>query len=238
MKFRRMTKRKLVAGLIALAVLGGAGAAVAATQSSSPNRRQAYLNDVAKHLGVSSSALTSALQAAAIDRIEAALTAGRLTQSQANELKKRVREGRAPLFGRGGLGRGRLHAGVGVGRDGLATAASRYLGISPEALERERQSGKSLAQIAQAMPGKSTAGLKSAILAQAKERLDTIVTRGRIGSKQEGEMLARISTRLQALLQHSGPGWNRTRLGPLAPRANGQRGPAPLARGKAPLYYW
>ncbi|HEV2980196.1 MAG TPA: hypothetical protein VGX51_02085 [Solirubrobacteraceae bacterium] len=234
MNFRRLTKHKLVAGLIAVAVLGGAGAAVAATQSSSSNRRQAYLNDAAKHLGVSPRALSSALQAAAIDHIEAALADGRLTQSQANELKKRVHEGRAPLFGHGGLGRGRLH--VGVGRAGVTGVAARYLGISPEALLRERQSHKSLAQIAEATPGKSAAGLKAAILAQAKERLDAAVGHGRISSKQESELLPRISSRVQALLQRTGPRSDGPRSGSASPPANGQRGEPPLARGGASLY--
>jgi hypothetical protein len=217
MKFPWLAKHKLVTALIAVVVLGGAGAAVAATQSSS-DRRQGYLNDVAKHLGVSPTALTSALAAAAIDRIEAARAAGRLTQSQANELKQRVREGRAPLFARG-FGRGRLHAGV--GRAGVAGVVSRYLGLSPEALMRERQSGKSLAQIAESTPGKSVAGLKAAILAQAKKRLDAGVSRRRISSKQESELLARLSSRVDALVQRSGPGPHGLRLG--GPAANGQR---------------
>jgi uncharacterized protein YfiM (DUF2279 family) len=221
MKFTWLVKHKLVAGLIAVAVLGGAGAAVAATQSSSSNR-QAYLNDVAKHLGVSPGALNSALQAAAIERIEAARQAGRLTTARADELKQRVREGRGPLFRGEGFGRGRPH--VGVGRAGILGVASSYLGISTDKLLRERQSGKSLAQIAEATPGKSLAGLKAAFLAQAKKRLDAGVSRGRISSKQESELLSRVSGRIGTLLQHSGPGPNGPRPWPGAggPPGSGQ----------------
>jgi len=228
MKFTWLAKHKLVAGLIAVAVLGGAGGAVAATQSSSSNH-QAYLNDVAKHLGVSPSALAGALQAAAIDRIEAARAAGRLTQSQANELKQRVREGRAPLYRSGGFGRGRLH--VGGGRAALAGVASRYLGISPETLSHERQSGKSLAQIAESTPGKSVAGLKAAIVEQAKKRLDAASRRGRITAKQESQLLAAVSTRTQALLERSGPGLG---LGPRVPPPG--RGEGPPTPGGRSLY--
>jgi hypothetical protein len=231
MKFTWLAKHKLVAGLIAIGVLGGAGGAVAATQSSSSNRH-AYLNDVAKRLGVSPSALTGALQGAAIDRIEAARAAGRLTQSQADALKQRVREGRPPLFRSAGFGRARLHAGV--GRPGVAGAASRYLGISPEALLHERQSGKSLAKIAESTPGKSVAGLKAAILRQAKKRLDAGVSRGRITSKQESQLLASLPTRIQALLERSGPGLGlgpnalpRRPGGPPARDQNGAGAPAP-----------
>jgi hypothetical protein len=237
MKFKWLAKHKLLAGLIAIAVLGGAGAAVAATQSSSSNR-QAYLNDVAKRLGVSPGALTGALRAATIDRIEAARAAGRLTQSQANQLKQRVVEGRAPLYRSGGFGRGRLR--LGVGRGGVAGTASRYLGISPEALARERQSGKSLAQIAESTPGKSVAGLKAAILEQAKKRLDAGVSRGRITSKEESQLLARLSARMQSLLERSGPrlgvGPKGSPPGPPGPPANGPKGEGPPRPPGPPLY--
>jgi hypothetical protein len=231
MKFTWVAKHKLLAGLIAAAVLGGSGAAIAATQSSSSNRR-AYLNDVAKRLGVSPSALTGALQAAAIDRIQADLAAGRLTQAQANALKQRVREGRAPLFGRGlarGFGHGRLH--IGAGRAGILGAASRYLGISPETLVRERQSGKSLAQIAESTPGKSVQGLKAAILAQAKKRLGAGVSAGHVSSKQESELLARLASRIDTLLQRSGHASNGSRpgSGPNGSPHNGDKAGPPSA---------
>jgi hypothetical protein len=236
MRLGWLTKHKLVAGLIAGAVLGGAGAAVAATQSSSPNRRQAYLNDVAKHLGVSPKSLESALQAAAIDRIEEAVASGRLTQSQANELKKRVHEGHLRPFGRERFGHGRLH--LGVGQTGILEVAARYLGISPEALLRERQSGKSLAQIAESTPGKSVAGLKAAIVSEAKKHLDSVVGRGRLSAKKESELLTRISTRIQAILQRTAPPPNGVRPGPGpgGPQANGPHGERSLPPGGPPLY--
>jgi hypothetical protein len=52
----------------------------------------------------------------------------------------------------------------------LATAAG-YLGLSPMQLRSQLQSGKSLAQIADATSGKSEAGLIAALAAAAKERL-------------------------------------------------------------------
>ena len=54
-----LMKRKLVIAALAVALLGGGAAAVAATQSSSP--RRAYLNDVARRLGVSPGALANPL---------------------------------------------------------------------------------------------------------------------------------------------------------------------------------
>jgi hypothetical protein len=52
----------------------------------------------------------------------------------------------------------------------LATAAG-YLGVSPTQLRSELQSGRSLAQIADATAGKSEAGLVAALEAAGRERL-------------------------------------------------------------------
>jgi hypothetical protein len=201
---KSLLKRKLVIGATAVALLGGGAAAVAATQSSSG--RQAYLDDVAKRLGVSPSALSSAMQAARIDRIEAAVADGRLTQAQANLLKQRIREGRGPFLGDtfsgGRFGRG--------GRERLTAAATKYLGITPATLRSERRAGESLAQIAASTPGKSVAGLKAAILAGAKARLDGAVSDGRITSEQARARLSALSSRIEALLERTsvGPGPN------------------------------
>jgi len=56
-------KRELVIGAAGLVLLGGGAVAVAATQGSAGFGRQAYIEDVAKHLNVSPSALTAAMKA-------------------------------------------------------------------------------------------------------------------------------------------------------------------------------
>lgn len=53
-----------------------------------------------------------------------------------------------------------------------ATAAG-YLGISPEKLGGDMQAGKSLAEVANATPGKSAAGLIAALVAEKRQRLET-----------------------------------------------------------------
>jgi hypothetical protein len=191
-------RRKLVIGATGLVLLGGAGAAVAATQSGGTSR-QAYFNDVAHRLGVSPTALTSAMKGAAIDRIDAELAAGRITQAQANRLKQRVESGHGlPFFG---------HRFGGAGLRAGANAAARYLGISDATLRSDLASGKTLAQIASSTPGKSVTGLKSAILNLEKTRLDKAVSAGRITSHEENTRLARLSSRLDTLLnaKWSGP---------------------------------
>lgn len=193
--------RKLVAGATALVLLGGAGGAIAATQSSGSGA-QAYINDVAAQLKVSPSALTAAMRAASIDQIKAAVAAGRLTQAQASKLEQRIEKGDGlPFvghrFGGGGFfghrfGGGGLHSGL--------TAAAKYLGISEATLRSDLASGKSLSQIASTTSGKSAAGLKAAIIAAEKTRLAGAVSSGRITSKQEQQRLARLSSRIDSLL--------------------------------------
>src|SRR2546423_13038978 len=99
MQVHRSIRRKLVIGLAALAVAALAGGAYAATQSSTPNTRQAFLNDVAKRLHVTPQQLTQALTGATDDQLQAAVKAGRLTQAEANQLAQRLkRSGSAPAI--------------------------------------------------------------------------------------------------------------------------------------------
>jgi hypothetical protein len=58
----------------------------------------------------------------------------------------------------------------------LATAAG-YLGVTPTQLRSELQSGKSLAQIADATSGKSEAGLIAALEAAGRERLSAVAAK-------------------------------------------------------------
>jgi hypothetical protein len=205
---KSFVSKKLVVGATGLILLGGTAGAVAATQSSGDSGRQAYVSDVAKHLGVSPSALTAAMKAAMDDRVDAAVAAGRLTQAQANALKQHIQQGNgAPFFGAHGF----RHRGV----RGAAAVAG-YLGLSRTTLRRELQSGKSLAQIAASTPGKSVAGLKAAIVAAGKARLEQAVSSGRITAAQEQQWLAALPARIDALLQRTGhPGSHRGEgLGP------------------------
>jgi hypothetical protein len=203
-------------------VLGGAGAAVAASNGSS-TRRQAYLDDVAKHLGVSPGALASAIRAADKERIEAAVKEGRITQAQAQELESRLsRFGHAPPLGTriGPLGPhgGPLgpHGGP-LGPDGgpfdpragrgapLLRVAAAYLGTTVQALHAKREQGISLAQIAESTPGKSVHGLTEALTAAIKSKLDSRVSAGRISPQNEKRLLANIGKRIEALLHRTGP---------------------------------
>jgi hypothetical protein len=87
----------LAVGAAALAVAGGSGAAIAASQGSSASP-EAFVDSLAEHLGVSTDELEDAAKAAAIDQVDAALADGRITAEQAEELKERIEAGGSPLL--------------------------------------------------------------------------------------------------------------------------------------------
>jgi hypothetical protein len=65
------------------------------------------------------------------------------------------------------------HSALGIGHRAL-TAAAAYLSISPTQLEGELRSGRSLRQIAEAIPGKSPTGLIEALIASRRQRLEAL----------------------------------------------------------------
>lgn len=199
--------KKLVIAATAVAVLGGAGVAVAATQSSSGSGEQAYINDLAGRLDVTPSALTAAIKAADNDQINAALAAKRLTQAEATALEQRIQQSSGAPFLGAELGRGLGRAGFrgGLLANGTA-AAAQYLGISEAALRAELAAGQSLDAIANATADKSAVGLKAAIIAAQTKQLNAAAGTHKITSQQEQKLLSNLSNRIDALLARSGTG--------------------------------
>ena len=86
--------------------------------------------------------------------------------------------------------------GRGFGRGGdLATAAT-YLGVSESDLQTGLQSGKTLAQIANATNGRSSSGLIAALVAAAKTRLETAVTARTLTQAQADQFAALLKERI------------------------------------------
>jgi hypothetical protein len=199
------TKKKLAAGAVALAALAGGGAALAGGGIGTGEDEKAIIDAAAKELGVEPEALENALESALAARIDAAVAAGRLTEDQAAEMKERLQDGELPLFGgRGGPGH---HGGPGLGLHGgeLVDSAAAYLGLSEDELRTQLQDGKSLSAIA-AAEGKSVAGLKTALRAAAKEKLDDAVESGKLTDAQRDEALERFDERLDDLVTREGFG--------------------------------
>ena len=204
----RSTGKQKVAALVATAAaVTGSGAAIAASGSSTPSQdSQAVIDAAAQDLGVSSAKLSSALKAALVDRVDAELKAGTITEAQATALKARINSDSFVLFG-GGLG----PKGGGFGRHGtsLATAAT-YLGVTQAQLRTDLQSGKSLADVAKATDGKSVDGLIAAIVAAEKDRLAKAVAAGTLTDAQQTQLLANLEARVTGLVNgvrpSGGPG--------------------------------
>jgi hypothetical protein len=184
-----MKKKSLVLGIAgALAVAGGT-AGIAATQRNSPDEeRQAIINDAAKQLGVTPTALTNALKTALKNRVDAAVAAGRLTKTQGDELKARIDAGDAPLFFGG------FHHGY-FGHFLHLDAAASYLGVTEAQLRDDLAAGKTLAQVAKDR-GKSVDGLVDAMTAEVKEHLADAVADGRLTQAQADSILADVKRRI------------------------------------------
>jgi hypothetical protein len=219
---RRGTRQKVVAGAaVAVLAAGGAIAAVSATGQSSANKQRVAagrardLATAAAYLGTSTSALSSELRSgktlaqiatddgkstdgliAALEaskRARLAKTASRLSTRVNNEVN---RPG-GPVGGPESAAE-RLRLLFATPRH-LGEAAASYLGTSAAALEAELRSGKTLAQIAEATAGKSTAGLIDALVAAEQRTPLNIRTAARLSAKRRAlreQRVTRHATRL------------------------------------------
>jgi hypothetical protein len=195
----------LIASLAALAAAGVAGGALAASGTFDPAaEKQAFLNDAAGRLGVSSEKLDAALKAAAIDRVDAALAAGRITKDEADAMKAAISSGKLPLGVPLGPGLGGEHMGGFHTLGGTLDAAAKYLGLTVDQLQTQLQSGKSLADIAKAQ-GKSVDGLKQALTADLKTKLDEAVKDGHLTRSQADAIMEKVSASLDDLINGTLP---------------------------------
>jgi hypothetical protein len=192
---RIISSKRVLAAASALSLAVGAGGAIAASKSSATSG-DSFLARVAGHLGISTEKLEDATKAAAIDQVDADLKAGRITKAQADAMKARIREGKTPFFGFGGSPK--LHFEHHGPFGGHMSAAADYLGLTVPQLLQRLSSGKSLAGIAKA-EDKSVDGLKKAMVADAKERLDRAVEDGLLTEAQAKEKLDALESKIDAI---------------------------------------
>ena len=198
-----MTKKGLLTICVAVVVAGGAGTAIAAGTGALGSTRptdNAWVQALAKKLGTTPDKLVEALKGVSNDRIDALVAAGTITQAQAEKLKARVEatggHGRRGGFGPGGMGG---HGGIGgSGGDPLATAAT-YLGMTRDDLDAALDGGKALAAVVKAQ-GKTTDGLKAALLAEAKTHIDALTA---ATDEQKKTMLDAASTRIDDFIANA-----------------------------------
>jgi predicted DNA-binding protein (UPF0251 family) len=185
---------KLIIGAAALAAIAGGGVAVAASDSSSPSQEsQAIINDAAKRLGIEPTKLSDALKQALLDRVDAAVAAGRITKAEGDALKQRIKSNDFPVVAGGRHGFGHF------GFIGKLDAAANYLGLTDAQLRTELEGGKTLAQVAKDH-GKSVDGLVTALVDAAKQKLDDAVRAGRLSQSQADQMLSDLRSRITDLV--------------------------------------
>jgi hypothetical protein len=198
---RRHISALAAAGAIAAA---GTGVAVATTRSDGAKQREdAVLSDAAKRLDVQPSELRDALAKAQDDQLATDVKAGRLTQAQADAIKRhRAQDGSVlgapgPRHGGGGPGF-RDHGGPGGpgrGPGDVMKAAADAVGLTPAKLFEALRGGKSLSDVAKAQ-GKSYADVKAAIMASAKQDLDRAVKDGKLTQAQADDALTHLTEHL------------------------------------------
>lgn len=250
-----MSRKRL--GAVAAAVVvaaGGTGAAIAATsQDEAKQEEDQVLADAAKRLDTSPEKLRDALSAARDAQLDRAVKAGKLTQEQADAIKKHrsasglvLGGGPGKRFGPGGpggpggpeFGHGKRGGFMFFGaRRAIGEELAKALGTTPEKLREALRSGKSFADVAKAS-GKSLDDVKKALKAAARERLDKAVADKKLTRAQADKVLEHLDEgidhlgerprmRMRMRRGHGGPGFGPPRLDP-------DFGPPPLGPGAGP----
>lgn len=222
--------RRITSVLLALALLVGVGAAVAVAKAPGKAKPRAakiqqrgLLPVAAAYLGLTPVALRgelrsgkslaqvataksksvdgleSALLNALRSKVEAAKAAGKLDVTRADRLLQRAPQ----LVERIVNSTPRAHAPrARHARGGLLKAAASYLGLTHAQLATELRSGKSLAQVATAK-SKSVDGLKQALLAALKQKVDAAVAAGRLPAARAQRLLERAPAHIERLVQRT-----------------------------------
>ncbi len=248
----KRVSRVVFAGILAVAlVVVGLGAVsvarVAQAQGPTPTApsspptntfEQSFWQALAGKLGVSLDRLTQAVKDAAKDTVASAVTSGQLTQDQATQANQRIDQwqpGQGLPLGRGFGGPGgrgdRGPGGLGGPRE--LDAVAQALGMTTADLMTELQSGKTMADVAQAK-GVSQDTVKQAIVNAEKAEVDAAVAAGRLTADQAAQRKAQIDQQAanldltQPFGGHGGfPGGGKHGLPPVAPA--GTPGAAPQA---------
>lgn len=197
----RGLKRKLMIGVAAVAVLaGGTAAVVMASQSSAHHHRAGTLAIASSYLGVGEAQLRGELRAGKSLAQIANGTSGKSTAGLVAVLETAQRQ---KLAAASASVPKRVEAEVDHARGASARsasvrAASSYLGIAAPQLRAEQRSDKSLAQIAEATSGKSTAGLVAALVSAKRHTIDAALKAGVIEQAQADKLLSRLVARMTA----------------------------------------
>ncbi|HEY4896519.1 MAG TPA: hypothetical protein VII01_10560 [Solirubrobacteraceae bacterium] len=150
--------------------------------------------------GKSVAGLLEALVDAKRKRLEADVRAGRLSKQQ-EQTRLAVLRRRAEASVR------HAHR-AGAGSVRYAIVTMQYLGISAPQLRDARRGGKSLAEIANATPGRSSTGLIDALVADRKRNLEQGLAAGEVSRRDVARVMkglrARVSRQVERKPLHHG----------------------------------
>jgi hypothetical protein len=157
------------------------------------------LAQVASAKGKSVDGLKTALVAAIKTKVDAARAAGKLDAARADRLLQRAPQLVERLVNAKPRARAMRAKGA---RGGLLKAAATYLGVTNAQLVTDLRAGKSLAQVATAK-SKSVDGLKQALLAALKQKVDVAVAAGRLDAARAQKLLERAPAHIERLVNRS-----------------------------------
>jgi hypothetical protein len=221
---RRVRQKVIAAAAVAVLLAGGSLAAVSATGQSNKHataaaRRGAHSRELASaaaYLGVSRAQLRRQLSSGKTLAQVAEATDGKSKQAliEALEASRRAKLSKATAKlqqhvehaveqpGGPGSARTRLQA-LFARPHAAGSLAAAYLSVSSSQLQSELRSGKTLAQLADAVAGKSEAGLIAALLTAKRSRLDRAVAAGRLTQAASATRQAHLQRRIARLVQRS-----------------------------------
>ena len=157
------------------------------------------LAQVATAKGKSVDGLKTALVAAIKTKVDAAKAAGKLDAARADRLLQRAPQLVERLVNAKPRARAQRAK---AARGGLLKAAATYLGVTNAQLVTDLRAGKSLAQVATAK-SKSVDGLKQALLAALKQKVDAAVAAGRLDAARAQKLLERAPAHIERLVNRS-----------------------------------
>jgi hypothetical protein len=219
----QLLKRRVALAVALLAVLaGGTAVALGATGKHAPHARHAHSGRqhnglsaaASSYLGVPASQLRSELAAGRTLGQIAAATPGK---SEAGLIAALVAAAKLRLHGAEAKVPARVESIV-QGRasrrakrsasqhGGLRDAVLAYLGTDRRTLARELRSGKTLAQVADATPGRSAAGLRKTLVAALEQHLDARAAAKHAKGGAQASRLASLEKRVAKLLNRSHKG--------------------------------
>lgn len=218
-------RKSIAAGTLAIASLAGIGAGVTLSFPGISNASTTTITaetttDGTATDGTATPAARPDRGAIVTDALAKLVTAGTITQAQADAVSAALQEAMPARGGGGPRGEAGMRGG------GHLEVAATALGITADELRTELQAGSSIAQVAEAK-GVSIDTVKAALKADLESRLAQAVTDGKITQAQADERLGDADTHVQAEVDQVGL--------PAGKGGHGGRGGhGPMGRADAP----